>query len=176
MEVTLKEIQLTQGKVTLVDDEDYDELMDYKWYFIKVYKSYGYAARGGEKNKTVYLHREVMNPPKDMTVDHINHDTLDNRRNNLRVVTQKENSQNRTKPGTSKSTINARLRRERGIMPGIKGRKHVSKQGLRMDIAISVTPEMNTWIREQAKTRGITNSQIIRESISLMIEKTRIEK
>lgn len=40
------------------------------------------------------LHRVVMNPSKYMVVDHINHDTLDNRKANLRICTVSENNKN----------------------------------------------------------------------------------
>lgn len=40
------------------------------------------------------IHRVLLNPPKDKVTDHINHDTLDNRRNNIRTCSQAENNQN----------------------------------------------------------------------------------
>ena len=48
-----------------------------------------------EGPKSIRMHRIIMNAPKGMFVDHINHDTLDNRRSNLRIVTLAENQQNR---------------------------------------------------------------------------------
>ena len=48
-----------------------------------------------ENGKTVYLHRFIMGTPKGMVTDHINGNTLDNRRKNLRVCTKSENNRNR---------------------------------------------------------------------------------
>lgn len=99
----MKQIQLTQGQVALVDDEDYVELSKYKWHakYYETSKSY-YAARGAmekDKQKTVRMHRLIMELcGYDLTgkvVDHINHNTLDNTKNNLRVCTQAENTRNR---------------------------------------------------------------------------------
>lgn len=61
-----------------------------------------------ERNKqTVILHRFIIDAPKGQMVDHINHDTLDNRRENLRLVTHTENQQNRQGP-TCKSKSGVR--------------------------------------------------------------------
>jgi len=80
------------GKSVKVDVEDFDFLMKYKWH----QGSGGYAFSLCPKLQS--MHRLLMKPKKNLVVDHINHDRLDNRRENLRVCTQKENMQNKT-PG-----------------------------------------------------------------------------
>lgn len=50
--------------------------------------------RHGQKKQSIFLHRFIMDAPAGMDVDHINHDPLDNRRSNLRVVTRAQNLQN----------------------------------------------------------------------------------
>jgi hypothetical protein len=95
-----KGIPLTQGYVALVDDEDYEELSKYKWHVWKRYSnSRPYAVRHHTKqdgtHTTVKMHRQVTGAPPDAEVDHRNHDTLDNRRSNLRLVTHTQNQQNR---------------------------------------------------------------------------------
>lgn len=86
-----KQIPLTQGKFALVDDEDYEELMKYKWYFDN-----GYARRDGPApiKKRILMHRQIMNAKAGQDVDHINHDGLDNRRINIRLCTTSQNMQN----------------------------------------------------------------------------------
>jgi len=98
----MKTIQLTKGYKTLIDDEDYEMLNQYKWCF-----NSGYAVRGVVVNsKTIFkrMHRIIMNPPSDMFIDHINGDGLDNQRKNLRICTHAQNCQNKriTKGLTSK--------------------------------------------------------------------------
>ena len=94
-----KEIELTQGQVALVDDEDYEELNQYNWcaHWSEDTKSY-YAIRNTSKTegkKTIRMHRFIMNvTEKSIEVDHKNGNTLDNRKQNLRLVTSRENSQN----------------------------------------------------------------------------------
>lgn len=56
------------------------------------------------------LHREIMRNPKNLVVDHINHDTLNNRKANLRAISQQENSQN-----TDGATKNNRTSGVRGV-------------------------------------------------------------
>ena len=87
----MKEIPLTQGKVAIVDDEDYERLSQRKWH----YHQTGYAVRTSQGNKTIRMHREIMGAKADQEVDHHNHDTLDNRRENLRLCSANENCHNR---------------------------------------------------------------------------------
>lgn len=99
----MKCIELTQNRYAIVDDEDFEELSQYKWHYAKgSYGREGYAKRdiylgGGRKNaklKTIWMHH-IINVPKGMLVDHINGDRLDNRRSNLRICTPSQNQQNR---------------------------------------------------------------------------------
>lgn len=89
---SMKEIKLSKGKVTIVDDCDYEYCILYKWYT----SSKGYAVRT-YKGKTICLHREILNVSKGLEVDHINGDRLDNRRENLRIVTSHQNGLNKIK-------------------------------------------------------------------------------
>jgi len=90
----MKKILLTQGKVSLVDDDDYERLARYPW----CYKGSGYAVRRGPvtdgKQSLLYMHKEILNIGPEKEVDHINHDRLDNRRANLRVCDHKQNARN----------------------------------------------------------------------------------
>lgn len=89
----MKTIKLTQNKVTLVDDEDYELINSFKWYARKDLHTF-YAQRKFKiegKWKNIMLHRYIMKPPKDMFIDHINRDGLDNQRPNLRIVTHSQN-------------------------------------------------------------------------------------
>jgi hypothetical protein len=95
----MKTIPLTQGLLTMVDDEDFDILSRVKWCVAWTYRNF-YAVRGVlicGKIKRITLHREIMNAPKGMEVDHINHNTLDNRKINLRICTRSENQHNQRK-------------------------------------------------------------------------------
>jgi len=99
----MKTIELTQGKVALVDDEDFDELNQYKWYANKKGKAF-YAmryTRGGKLRTAILMHRAITNFPEGMDVDHINGDGLNNCRTNLRIVTRRQNMQNRHTPKSS---------------------------------------------------------------------------
>lgn len=81
------------GKYAIVDDEDYIWASRQSWYYHKSGPKHGYA-RGTVKRKRVYLHRLICKSSK--LVDHINCNTLDNRRCNLRSVTRSQNMQNST--------------------------------------------------------------------------------
>lgn len=77
----------TKGKFAMVDNEDFDRVKDINW-------SYNYS-NNTLSNHITSIGRYIMNCPKDRVVDHINGDSLDNRRCNLRIITQKDNLKNR---------------------------------------------------------------------------------
>ena len=87
-----KTIPLSQDKVALVDDEDYDKLIVRKWIAQQHTKTWYVVASG---NPWLSMHRLIMDCPSDKQVDHINHDGLDNRKENLRIVTNSVNQHNR---------------------------------------------------------------------------------
>jgi len=91
-DASAKSITLTNGMVAYVDAADYEELSRYTWQLV----SAGYAARH-EKGKWVFMHRQIMNPPEGMQVDHIHRNRLDNTRAHLRICTASENARNRGK-------------------------------------------------------------------------------
>lgn len=101
----MKEIKLTNGLITTVDDEDYEKASKIKWYPIKgrntVYAT-GYDATFKPK-KTMRLHWLVFGKhEKGFVIDHINGDGLNNEKYNLRKCTNRQNSCNRSSFGSSK--------------------------------------------------------------------------
>ena len=100
----MKEIQLTQGKVTLIDDEDFEKVNQFKWYYLNV----GYAVRSvwiNNKCNTILLHRYLLGLKKgdSIEVDHIDGNKLNNIRYNLRECTGKQNKCNKLKLITNTS-------------------------------------------------------------------------
>ena len=102
----MKEISLSQDMIVLVDDEDFEYLSQWKWHLLRQKEPYAqYAIRHiwrNGKRTTISMHRQILETPKGMVSDHINGNGLDNRRENLRICSQSNNSMNR-KPqkGTS---------------------------------------------------------------------------
>ncbi len=92
-----KEIRLTQNKITIVDDIEFEQLNRYKWYALKNGRTF-YAMRHAGMFPFKFLismHREILCTPENRQTDHINGNGLDNRRCNLRICTWAENQQNR---------------------------------------------------------------------------------
>jgi len=107
----MNKIELTQGKFAIVDADDFDRVNEFKWQYNK--KGTGYAQRiqyigmkdGKQIRKNIYMHRFIIGvEDSKVHVDHINHDTLDNRKSNLRLCTNAENIRNQKirKGGSSK--------------------------------------------------------------------------
>lgn len=102
----MKKIKLSQGKVTLVDDEDFEYLNQFKWCAMKGNSTFYVIRHTSQKNELkkecLLLHRVIMNAPKGVEVDHIDHNGLNNQKYNLRLCTNSQNHMNRISHGKSK--------------------------------------------------------------------------
>lgn len=80
----------------LLDDEDYKKIEkdfnNLNWTITKNRNKFYVQKRVNGKN--IYLHRYIMNCPKGKYVDHKNHNTLDNRKQNLRITNNADNLRN----------------------------------------------------------------------------------
>lgn len=95
----MKTISLTQGKVALVDDEDYNRVVQYKWCAHNERgRWYATASSHNPPVNGVYpvlrMHRYILDPPHHLDVDHIDGNGLNNQKSNIRIVTRRENLQN----------------------------------------------------------------------------------
>jgi len=95
----IRYIALTKGKFAIVAASDYEKLNQYKWTAMKAGTSW--YARRHSKGKCFLMHREIMQPPEGMVVDHIDGNGLNNHPRNLRVCTPAENQRNRRPVGGS---------------------------------------------------------------------------
>ncbi|MBN2020830.1 MAG: HNH endonuclease [Sedimentisphaerales bacterium] len=102
-----RRIYLGEGEWTILDAQDYYRLCHHKW-FISGNGSKFYATRfikvGPGKTKFMRLHREIMDAPKGLLVDHHNCNSLDNRRDNLRLATRSQNMYNKQKTKSKTSS------------------------------------------------------------------------
>lgn len=93
-----RQILLTRDAVTQVSDEDYERLLDVGSWVVTAegYAVHWYSQEDG-KRRALYMHRYILSAPPYLHVDHINHDRLDNRRENLRFATRSQNNANRNR-------------------------------------------------------------------------------
>lgn len=92
----MKEIKLTRGMTTLVDDEDYEYLNRFKWYAAKTLHAW-YATRCVRKQGgyiRYHMHRVIMSTTDGLVVDHKDHNGLNNQKSNLRNCTVSQNAFN----------------------------------------------------------------------------------
>lgn len=104
----MKQIKLTKGAFAVVDNEDFEYLNQWSWHLT----TKGYACRGthtgsikdGTRRALIFfMHREINKTPDGFQTDHINHNKLDNRRLNLRTVTNQQNHFNQRLQSNNKS-------------------------------------------------------------------------
>jgi hypothetical protein len=105
-----KTIQLSQGKVAIVDVADWEYLNQFKWSALSPSGSQCFHAvrnihlRDGERT-AISMHREIVAAPPDLQIDHRDGNGLNNIRNNLRIATHQQNMQNRPAPITNTSGL-----------------------------------------------------------------------
>ena len=96
----MKRVPLTQGQVALVDDEDYERVMEMSWHACRDSKNNVWYAKhtqsvGIKKWKTIQLHKFILRLTGKQRIDHKNGDGLDNQKENLRPCTPSLNGANR---------------------------------------------------------------------------------
>lgn len=91
----MREIPVTNTRPAIVNDSDYELVARHKWHR----SSKGYAQTvlplGRGQQRTVLMHRLILDAPKGIQVDHIDHDKLNNRRSNIRLCSGHDNQGNR---------------------------------------------------------------------------------
>ena len=145
----MKLIQLTQGQFAMVDDEDFEELNQFKWY-ASWDRNCFYTVRGvriNGKKKALLMHRVVMNAQDSDIIDHIDGVTLNNQKSNLRFCTSSQNSMNR-KVNSNNSTGH------KGISPNGKGYKaQIYLNGKQIYLGIRSTAEEAHQLYKEASKK-----------------------
>lgn len=116
-----KLIKLTQGKITILDEDEYDKFKNTSIHAVN-YKGWWYAEVTLSKKGKQLLHRLILNAKKGEICDHINGDGLDNRKNNLRIVTNSQNLMNSRKPIIKNTTS-----QYKGVYWSVHHKKWVSR-------------------------------------------------
>lgn len=114
-------LSLTQGQETVIDVADLPQVLTLRWCATRDNSGKYYAATSDYSTgryRSLRLHRVILNAMPDTHVDHKNHDTLDNRRCNLRLSSPSQNAQNRA--GADQDSVT-----------GIRGVSVYRKQGYR---------------------------------------------
>ncbi len=132
----MKQIELTQGQVAIVDDCDFDMLSKHKWSARQRRSGYWDAitnirVRKG-KQKTTYMSRLILGTPEGMIADHINGNTLDNTRANLRTTTFNQNIQNQKLKRTNSAGY-------KGVQK--RGKRWIARVGNSLYLGRHDTPE-----------------------------------
>lgn len=134
----MRTIPLTQGKVAIVDDADYEVASQFKWHYGGVYAQRRIRTnKPGPRQTAETMGRFLLNTPKGVVVSYRSLDKLDNRRSNLRVAAPREAYRNR-KLGKNNRT-------------GLKGVYHhkerdtwratISRNGKKIHLGCYDTPE-----------------------------------
>ena len=138
----MKQVTLSLGQVAIVNESDFEWLAKYRWFALWNARANNfYAARNEQLEDgrwtTISMHRQILDLKRGdkRQGDHINHKTLDNRRENLRIVSQTQNSYNSPKQRNNTTGFKGVIR-ENGRFRAIIG-----IQGKRIHLGTCATPE-----------------------------------
>lgn len=144
------------SKFALVDDEDFEQINKFKWYFNR-----GYAVRSihmENKQKTEWMHRVVNKTPRELVTDHINGDGLDNRKENLRSCTNQQNIMNQGIPKNNvfgAKGVSLRMRRYKNkIHNYIKSQIHVNGKQIHLGYFKTVEDASRAYNEASKKYHG----------------------
>lgn len=148
-----KEIPTNNGPVAIVDDEDYERIAKFRWTATK--KHALRCRRVNGKVINYLMHREILNPPADMEIDHINGNGFDNRKANLRLCTSRQNTYNRGKhkrnttgyKGVSMIKKSGRFLASAGVTDPVTKKRTTVRFGY-FDTAIEAAKAYDKGIRE----------------------------
>ncbi len=159
----MKTIELTQGQVALVDDEDFDRLSIHSWHarWNKSTDSY-YAARGvwnrdRGQMQTVMMHRVILGVVGKTQVDHKNHQTLDNTKSNLVAVDNRKNQSNLNGKQTGRFTSSYT-----GVSwaePNRKWRAQIKLNGKKIHLGLFATEREASKMYQKAKQEIVASSR-----------------
>lgn len=126
----------------IIDLDDIEKCSNYKW----SYCNGGYVIC---ESKNILLHRFIINCNKDMFVDHINHNKLDNRKSNLRMCSQQENNQNKgIQSNNTSGCPGVNYRKDRG-----KWRAYICINGKQTHLGFFNTKEEAIKVRKEAEEK-----------------------
>ncbi len=140
-----KSIPLTQNRFAVVDDQDFEWLNQWKWFYHA-----GYAVRnitvGKKKQKMIWMHRQILDIPDGVEGDHKDRDTLNNQRFNLRPATHSENCKNRKIRSDNKSGfIGVHWNKQRE-----KWQSSIKANGKRLHLGFFIEPEKAALAHDEA--------------------------
>ncbi len=140
----MKTIPLTRGMVALVDDSDYEFLMQWKWCAGLTNGGTAYAVRSKKINGRKYhlhMHRVIMGAMGREKVDHRNHHTLDNQRSNLRVCPHHKNRANTKLPCNNTSGFKGVGRVRARRLKSIRWFARLKSNGTTHNVGCFATPQ-----------------------------------
>lgn len=100
--IILRDVKQNIVGYCVIDTEDYSKVNKYKWFK----NNHGYCVtKGINPSNNIGIHRVIMDYQPEYYCDHIDNDTLNNRKSNLRIVTPQENAANMSKKNTNTSGV-----------------------------------------------------------------------
>lgn len=167
----MKRIELTKGMFALVDDSDFERVNQYKWYawYCKATNSYYARRKTNQKDVVAYMHRFILEVRDSLVlVDHYDHDTLNNQRENLRECTKQQNNCNRKIGSTNTSGYKGVSwnKRAKKWMVTLKFNKQNFYYGLHINIYDAVVAYNNAAIKHFGEF-AFLNELPIKEEINV---------